>query len=531
MPANATNCLPKLSVENFGPIAKASIQLRPLTVFAGPSNTGKSYLAILTHALHKSCTRLSSGHGARAYLDPFFEDIAMRSGSLAEALESPKKRERVARELSDLATGFADAISDESLSGGRQVGPTPVLDRLIRDLLESAGEFGEVLGAQIVRSFGVESANSLIRRNARSFDVNLMGCGPSNGESIDPIGFEFAHKRSRGLFSFSVPAVPNAHLNALAASNPTALRRWTQQLRLRGFHVDLDPQSSSLRLAQSVAELCGSILGASLDPFNRDSHYLPADRTGVMNAQRVVVSSLIAGAPLGGSRSRELMPAMSGVLSDFFRHLLELRPVESGRGNGDQRLAKSFEGSILRGRIISNYDTGYPEYSYMPEGWKRDLPLMNASSMVSELAPVILYLRHIVNPGELLIIEEPESHLHPAMQVEFTKQLAAAVKAGIRILITTHSEIVLEEIANLVRLSELPKGRRRGIPEAAYALSSDDVGAWFFEPKNRPKGSIVKEIGLDVDSGTFPMGFNEVTEQLYDNWVTVDSRLRRSGEV
>ena len=43
----------QLSVSNFGPIAKAEIDLRPLTVFVGPSNTGKSYLAMLVYTLHK----------------------------------------------------------------------------------------------------------------------------------------------------------------------------------------------------------------------------------------------------------------------------------------------------------------------------------------------------------------------------------------------------------------------------------------------------------------------------------------------
>ena len=42
-----------LSVRNFGPIYSAEVELRPLTVFVGPSNTGKSYLAILIYALHK----------------------------------------------------------------------------------------------------------------------------------------------------------------------------------------------------------------------------------------------------------------------------------------------------------------------------------------------------------------------------------------------------------------------------------------------------------------------------------------------
>ena len=43
----------ELSVTDFGPIAKGKIDLRPLTVFVGPSNTGKSYLAILVYALHQ----------------------------------------------------------------------------------------------------------------------------------------------------------------------------------------------------------------------------------------------------------------------------------------------------------------------------------------------------------------------------------------------------------------------------------------------------------------------------------------------
>ena len=42
----------ELSVRDFGPIAEANIDLRPMTVFVGPSNTGKSYLAILIYALH-----------------------------------------------------------------------------------------------------------------------------------------------------------------------------------------------------------------------------------------------------------------------------------------------------------------------------------------------------------------------------------------------------------------------------------------------------------------------------------------------
>lgn len=41
-----------VKVSNFGPIASGSVELRPLTVFFGPSNSGKTFLATLVYGLH-----------------------------------------------------------------------------------------------------------------------------------------------------------------------------------------------------------------------------------------------------------------------------------------------------------------------------------------------------------------------------------------------------------------------------------------------------------------------------------------------
>ena len=40
-----------ISVKNFGPIAEGSVDLKPLTIFVGPSNTGKSYMATAVYAV------------------------------------------------------------------------------------------------------------------------------------------------------------------------------------------------------------------------------------------------------------------------------------------------------------------------------------------------------------------------------------------------------------------------------------------------------------------------------------------------
>ena len=47
--------------------------------------------------------------------------------------------------------------------------------------------------------------------------------------------------------------------------------------------------------------------------------------------------------------------------------------------------------------------------------------------MVSELAPLVLFLRGIIQPNDTLIIEEPEAHLHPAAQTKVALTLARLV--------------------------------------------------------------------------------------------------------
>ena len=274
--------------------------------------------------------------------------------------------------------------------------------------------------------------------------------------------------------------------------------------------------------------LVSACIPSIVGPVARPAHYLPADRAGVMHAHQVAVRGLIATASRTGLRRVAPMPVLSGVLGDFMEQLVALADPSMREQDEDyDHLARNLEQTLLRGAVrVEQSPVNYPAFVFQPDGWKRDLPWMNASSMVSELAPVVLYLRHVVQPGDLLIIEEPESHLHPAMQVEFTRQLAAAVQSGIRIIITTHSEWVLEELANLVRLAELPEERRDGIDDADAALSPDQLGAWFFEPGSEGNGSMVREISLDTESATFPAGFGLVTESLYNRWAEISACIQ-----
>ena len=144
--------------------------------------------------------------------------------------------------------------------------------------------------------------------------------------------------------------------------------------------------------------------------------------------------------------------------------------------------------------------------------------------MVSEIAPIVLYLRYLVHPGDVLIIEEPESHLHPSTQVSLLGQIVDLVNAGVRVILTTHSEWIMEALANHVSLSSLSDSQRNKIGGSNSAIQSEKVGVWLFSEQKHSEGSLVDEITLD-DSRLYPAGFEKVATALHNDWVRITNQL------
>ena len=504
----------ELEVANFGPIVEAKIDLRPLTVFVGPSNTGKSYLAILIYALHR-----------------FF-----RAG--------PYPITRPVTDLIDLSELVADEEPDlwlpdakfdcilQALREWEVKNPepdaalsAPVTDLVLPLLRNVDGGFKEILNEEITRCFGVNGTKNLIRHSSSTqAEVALQSSGLGEGGNAAPFKYALSMTQKGSQLTTAISeAVP------LRVAKPP--RKYGYSSRLLSWRNDIDRMAGVSEVSEHLAN---SVLSCILGPISRPAHYLPADRTGVMHAHRVLVSSLINRASQPRPSRDDPLPDLSGVVADFLNQLIELGDLAERRRNGADAPAKRIEQEILGGLIqIKTSEMGYPQFFYKPDGWKTPLPLLNASSMVSELAPVVMYLRHVVQPGETLIIEEPESHLHPAMQVEFTRQIAALVNAGVRVIVTTHSEWVLEELANIVQRSKvqrskLPKARRKEIPQGDCALRSDQVGAWLFKPKSRPKGSVVEEVELDAETGLYPTDYDAVSAALYNESVSIFNRIEDS---
>ena len=505
-----------LEVENFGPIVSANVEFRPLTVFVGPSNTGKSYLAILVYVLH----RCFGSYGSWSYDHRSW--FALERGPLNHSVQQ------------SLAAWILTLQPDAS--------PPPLprdVAASVRLALERPEGFARRLEADMRHGFGVDHGGDLVRRVGAQTSARV-GLQIPQGVSRSAVQYEFRFGRRTTRASANVAdeligpeAVPREYMEDLVY---VGLRRPTGEADL----TDRD-------LQYGVGLLLDALFASLVRPLAQSAFYLPASRTGVMNTHQALVSALIRDATRAGIEPTPRVGRLAGVIADFLDQVVRMpsgQGVPSGRGRPPGRhrrprtrrrrelreLADGLEDRILSGAVRrARSETGYPVFAYRPRGWEDDLPLMRTSSMVSELAPLVLYLRYIVQPGDVLIIEEPESHLHPEKQAELVCELARVVHAGVRIILTTHSEWVVEQISNLVRLSELPAASRVKISGADVALGRDQVGVWRFTESKRPKGSVVEEVVLDPDTGLFPTGYDEVSEALYNESAQTFNRLQESA--
>ena len=191
-----------------------------------------------------------------------------------------------------------------------------------------------------------------------------------------------------------------------------------------------------------------------------------------------------------------------------------------------QDIAENLESGVLAGQIhVKPSPSGYPDFRYHPHGMKEDMRLSQASSMVSELTPLVLFIRGLIQPGDTLIIEEPEAHLHPGAQTEIAATLARLVRAGVRVVVTTHSDWLLKEIGNLIREGILKeKGELRKKPPGPERwLLPDEVGAWQFH-KEKP----VEAIHFTNTDGIESADYEELALNLYNRSAGLHNQLEET---
>lgn len=146
------------------------------------------------------------------------------------------------------------------------------------------------------------------------------------------------------------------------------------------------------------------------------------------------------------------------------------------------------------------------QYSY---GMSNPYRATNVGFGISYTLPIIVAVL-ASKPGTLILIENPEAHLHPKGQVKMGELLSLAASSGVQVVIETHSDHVL----NGIRLA-VHGGK----------LAPKDVQLHFF---NRTKQGVTEVISPQMDRNgridRWPSGF-------FDEWEnSLDALLEPAGE-
>lgn len=135
---------------------------------------------------------------------------------------------------------------------------------------------------------------------------------------------------------------------------------------------------------------------------------------------------------------------------------------------------------------------------------------------VSQALPVLVALL-AARRKQVVYIEQPELHLHPRAQHRLAKIIARAVAADIRVVIETHSSILLRGIQTLVANGALERGR---------------VALYWFRQDPKSGRSVVSQAKLDAQGafGDWPADFDEVSLNAEDEYLNAVEESIRAAE-
>lgn len=217
---------------------------------------------------------------------------------------------------------------------------------------------------------------------------------------------------------------------------------WENQIE-GNWCFDYDsPESRVMSKSQNSRANSETVYKTSL--FNQSFHYLKADRIFAVN--RLELPNYYTGdnCPIGSQGEYT-----AHFLSLYGRRDISVKKLK----HPSQELlclinqVEAWMGEISPGTRInikgsSDLDLVSLQYSY---GLSNPYRATNVGFGISYTLPIIVAIL-ASEPGTLILLENPEAHLHPKGQAKMGELLALAASCGIQIVVETHSDHILNGI-------------------------------------------------------------------------------------
>lgn len=458
----------ELNLKNFGPLKKAEISVLPLTIFVGQNSSGKSHCSKLIHSV------LTSIDNPDAFAINAMETLLDTNPELFEDFNN-----NLMQYLDSKPNFFNDAFHYDG----------DKFDRLFCDgiikthisLLESTLKSN--FSADLAMLNGTSQDSFEIRFDNLGF---FNDCGTLKSSSPLHIDQNKIKLKNKLLFEFE---------------------RMDGEVLIKLDYLALSNLFSGYDMFSSVVY---SALASAYAKQRQESFYIPASAQSTTDKFRSILSD-------------ELLGLKMTSLIDKVMLVSYLNNQRFVKNRNFHDIACKIERDVLNGEIKFRNNGVYDDLIFKDYNNGREFDFNLVSSSVKQLTPLINYLKYELDVGDTLIIEEIENHLHPANQRILVKYLINLVNAGLNIILTTHSDYILEQFNNLIRLSNVDFNRLNDLGfDNADVLSHEKIAIYNF--KNNP--SVVSRFDINK-TGFLDEVFSEVIENLYDESLEIIHSRRR----
>ena len=220
----------------------------------------------------------------------------------------------------------------------------------------------------------------------------------------------------------------------------------------------------------------------------RDLTYLTAERIGPREIYDIEDPQI---APVVGPAGEHAVSVLYSRRDEYVRDELVLPDVPATRlRQVEARMRTFFPGCGLTVQQV-------PQANAVTLGFRTSDDVdfhrpIHAGFGITQILPIVIASLS-ARRDDLLLIENPEVHLHPAGQALMGQFLAEVARAGVQVILETHSDHVLNGIRRAVKAQQLP---------------AEQVSIHFFKPRSVDGAQVVSPI-LDSTGNidAWPDGF------------------------
>lgn len=456
----------KIRVENLANIKEADIEVKNLTLFVGQNSTHKSYMAHTVYELYKEISSIKNNWNKKNRL------ISIISKNLLSKYE---------KEISEILLLEKDISEEIARYEYNEDHIETEIFTTIRIKIDKNKSF------QVLQ----EKAINLVLQELRNIINSSFNSPNSIIERIflENLNFHNENENEYIIIKFNIP--------------------------LEHFVEEKEDLSSRI-VNNTVSKILVKFEKVLVN--HQTAYYFPASRTGFV----LTLDEIYAGIFRDKFRGQVSATRLGEPTIDFIQTFADIKTGKQSEWNPFnfnlvdnkeeaiiKELTSFLETNIIKGKIKEKRnEQNYKSYFLGVNNKEIDLHL--ASSATLETLPFIVFIKNTDKISKtLFVIEEPEAHLHPKAQIQMAKFLVLLSNCGAKVVVTTHSDYILNEINNCIKLNSVDADKE----SKRFVIDKENVSAYLF--KNNPLETTVN--GLEIDKfGISNENFDEVLNELLD---------------